>query len=77
MDLLSSEAVPLVPSNIQVEGLKVPETILAVSDFWGIKTPPIKTRTASSRGTSQEVDPKKVVELTKDQTEKANEMVAQ
>lgn len=60
--------------------MKVPDSIIAASDFWGTNTPitpPIKTRTESSNGgNSLEVDPKNVVSLTKDQAEKADEMVA-
>jgi hypothetical protein len=75
----SSQEGPVAPSNVEVDGSKVSATMPAAGDFWGTKTPPIRTGTAddvSSRGTSQEVDPQNVVELTKDQAETANEMVA-
>ena len=75
-DKESSHEGPVAPSNVKVDGTTVPASVLAASDFWGTKTPPPRTRTASSPGTSQEVDPQNVVELTKDQTETANEMVA-
>ena len=62
----------------------MPDSIIAASDFWGTKTPktpPIKTRTesiklSSNGGNSLEVDPKNVMSLTKDQAEKADEMIA-
>ena len=74
----SSQGGPVAPLNVEVDGSKVPATMLAAGDFWGTETPPIRAGTASevfsNNTTSQEVDPQNVVELTKDQAETANEM---